>query len=326
MKKFALGLLFLSSAVSAEMSQQVADKFLIHNPVKPLVSKNNAYATQAESLAKAMFTGPYELRTTQGMQNYKVLLNYAKTGNPYASYNVGMYMVVHEGKFGFKLTDALLHLKIASDGGVDDAKYALALLYLNRADEISGLIQENSKSRGTGHMLTQVNLNNDAQKLKQISYQYIMELASIGYQKAFLMGCNFYAKGQYLKQDLMNAALCYNNAIKTYNSSEAMGLLAKIYFQDKNFDSREFELKGIELANKASQMGDAYAMALLGKQFIYPKYLPVSDVKTGTALIFGSAESGNELGVTYKRQFFDGSGRLIVRPPKPIKQYAEQAS
>ena len=93
--------------------------------------------------------------------------------------------------------------------------------------------------------------------------------------------------------------------------------MAKIYFDGPDFNDVEFERKGMSLAQTGAEKGDTYAMAILGKQLIYPRHLAYSNIELGTQLIKTAAAHGDPIAIDYMRSLFDGAGRLLRQPNKP---------
>lgn len=313
---------FFATNTKADISPSQADYFLIKNPAHKYKMPKTNNVMRVEALAAPMFSSDDNIRYGQGLQNFKVLRNLAlNDNNPYALYNVGMYIMLTKHKLNFELSDALLYLKRASDLGVLEAKYALALIYQSQFFEVSTLVNTENKNplsmstKAKEELAKQIDV--DAQKFKKISNQYILEAAQKGFEKAFLLACSSYITGDLLPKNTIKAAICYDNAVRFYDSPIAYGRLAKIYFDSPEFDGYEFESKGIELAKKGMQKNDAYSMAILGKQLIYPKHLPYSNSELGIKMIQGSAAIGEPIAIKYSRDFFDGSGRLLRQPTKP---------
>lgn len=306
----------------ANYTPSEAASFLQHNLPRVQADTHSKKYPYVEGLLEPMFSTNKKVAESQGYRNYLNVLNYANQGNPYASYNAGIYMMLNKEKFNFELTDILILLKKGSDGGIFDSKYSLALIYMNKAEDVAEILnkpQESVKTTEKDKKDRVAIIKRDAGRFRELSQQYILELASKGHEKAFLMACNYYVRGEFLPQDSLQAAVCYNNAVKGFNSNVAMGMLVKLYFDDPTFSGIEFEKKGIDLAKKASHKGNTYAMALLGKQLIYPKNLPYSDVEAGTKFLKMAANSGDELAISYMAKYFDGAGRLFIRPVKPVK-------
>lgn len=322
-----LGLLVFASScgnLQAQITPSQADSFLLNTPAYKYKLPQSDNLARIEALAAPMFSSVESTRYGQGFQNFQVLLNRAKNENePYALYNVGMYMMLNKDKINFKLSEALVYLNKASELGVVDAKYALALIYRSQFMEVSTLVNTENKNplklSTSAKKELQQQISKDADAFKQVAQQYILEAARLGHEKAFLMSCTSYQTGEFLPKNNQKAAVCYNNAIRYYDSSSAYGLLAKIYFSDPVFDSFEYETKGVELAKKGMEKNDSYAMAILGKQLVYPKHLNYSNAEVGVKLIQAAAAIGEPTGISYARQYLDGAGRLLVQPTKPAE-------
>lgn len=323
MKRLAFGIVLLLTAlnVNAEITQAQAASFLIHNPAQKYKLPNTVNRTSVEALTPPMFSLNEKVKFSQGLQNFKVLQNLSNRGNSYAAYNVGLYMMLNKSKLGFDFSEVLVQLKKASDQGVLDAKYSLALIYQQQFMEVSSLVNTENKAALKLSKKEELELKNqikaDADEFKKIGQQYVLELAQLGHEKAFLASCNSYITGDFLKRSVLNAAVCYDNAIRIYDSHIAYGRLAKIYFDAPDFATPQFEQKGIDLAKVGAEKGDTYAMTILGKQLIYPNYLAYSNIDLGTQLIQGAAAHGDPIALDYMRSLFDGSGRLLRQPNKP---------
>lgn len=318
MKKYLLpiALAFLPVASSAEITPKQAEQFLLVQPPVPMSNKVPKQYRDIESLTKPMFFMDQKENLEQGYKNYLTLKNKADMHNPYAAFNVGVYQAINQDKFKFDYKTTLMYLKLGSDGGIDESKYALALIYANKSNEVATLINSNNRLQGESF---EAEVQKNELQLRDLSNQYILELARKGHKKAFMTACNYYVKGEYLEKSIQKAALCYNNAVRAYDLGSARGFLAKMYFDLDYFDSIEFEQKGVELSKKAIEQGSVYAMVNLGKQLIYPKYLPYSDVETGRLLLQGAAAQGDKTAIKYLVEYFDGAGELIQRSNKPNK-------
>lgn len=319
MKKYLLPIALALTPVvcNAEITPQQADQFLlIQPPTAPMSSKIPSQYRNLENLTKPMFAANRKESLEQGYKNYLILKNKADMNNPYAAYNVGVYQAINQDQLKFDYKTTLMYLKRGADGGVDESKYALALIYASKSDEVANLINNNSRLQGQSFELE---VQKNQKQLRDLSHQYVLELARKGQSKAFLTACNYYVRGEYLDKSVQKAALCYNNAVKVFDSGTARALLAKMYFNLDYFDSVEFERKGVELSKKAIEQGSVYAMVNLGKQLIDPKYLPYSDVETGRVLLQGAAARGDKAAINYLIQYFDSEGNLLKPSSKPNK-------
>lgn len=323
MKKFSIGIILLLTALTAnaEITSTDAAEFLLHNPAKKYKLPDKINITSVEALTNPMFSSNENIKFQQGLQNFKVLQNLSNRGNPYAAYNVGMYMMLNKDKLGFDFSEVLLQFKKASDQGVLDAKYSLALIYQQQFLEVSTLVNTKDKSqirlseKEKKELKKQIKV--DGGKFKKIAHQYILELAQLGHEKSFLASCNSYITGEILRPSIINAAICYNNSIRIYETPIAYGRLAKIYFDAPDFNDLEFERKGISLAQIGTKKGDTYAMTILGKQLIYPNYPDNSNIELGIKLIKGAAAHGDPIAIDYMRSYFDDAGRLLRQPNNP---------
>lgn len=307
-KYLTLVTLALAPIVSnAEITPEQANRFLTIQP--PMAMKNTLpkQYRDLESMAKVMFFSDQKENAEQGYKNYLVMKNKADMNNPYAAYNVGVYQAIHQSKLKFDYKTTLLYLKKGADGGVDESKYALALIYANKSDEVSKIINTGSRLQGESFS---AEVERNGRQLRELSHQYILELAKKGHERAFLMACNYYVRGEYLEKSIEKAALCYNNAINVFDSGVARGLLAKIYFDSGYFNSIEFEKLGIELSKKAVEQNNVYAMVNLGKQLIHPRYASNSNIETGRLLLQGAAAHGDKVALDFLIKNFDDEGRL----------------
>lgn len=325
MKKILVGTIFLLTALAAQAGVPSSDaaSFLLQHPAPKYKLPDTAAITSVEELTKPMFSLYEKVKFIEGLKNFQILQNLSNRGNPYAAYNVGIYMMLNREKLGFKFSDALLQLKKASDQNVVDAKYALALIYQQRSIEVSTLVNTADQHQIILSPKEQIELNKQIKKdeiqFKNIANQYLLELAQLGHEKSFLAACNFYITGEVLKRNFLNAAICYDNAIRIYDQSVAYARLAKIYFDAPDFDEAVFEKKGMSLAETGARKGDTYAMAILGKQLIFPKFSGHSNIEMGTQLIQAAAAYGDPIGIDYMRLYFDKSGKLLIQPNKPIQ-------
>lgn len=316
MKKYFLpiALAFTPVICSAEITPKQAEQFLLFQPPVPMSSQVPKQYKNLESLTKPMFFSGQQENLEQGYKNYLALKNKADMNNPYAAFNVGVYQAINQDKFKFDYKTTLMYLKRGADGGIDESKYALALIYANKPDEVATLINSNSRLQGSSF---EAEIQKNEKQLRDLSNQYTLELARKGHKKAFMTACNYYVKGEYLEKSIQKAALCYNNAVRVFDSADARTYLAKIYFNLDYFDSIEFERQGVELSKKAIEQGSVYAMVNLGKQLIYPKHLPYSDLETGRILLQGAAAQGNKSAIKYLVEYFDNDGELIQPSDKP---------
>lgn len=315
----------------AEITPAQAEVFLLKTPAHKYEFPKNNSVMRIEALAQPMFSSDDSVRYGQGLQNFKVLMNLIKNeDNPYALYNVGMYMMLNKNKLNFELSEALIYLKKASDLGVIDARYALALIYQSQFIEVSTLVNTENKNPLSMSNKAKAELKQqiakDGDNFKALANQYILQAAQKGYEKAFLLSCASYITGDFLPKNTVKAALCYDNARRFYDSPKAYGQLARLYFEDPNFDSYEFESKGIELAKMGMAKNDAYSMALLGRQLLYPRHQSYSNMEVGVKLIQGAAAVGEPIGIKFSREFLDGSGRLLRQPTKPQEPNTNNSS
>lgn len=317
-----MALLLLSSvAAHADITPVQAERFLLFNPPQPIKDPAKVKYAAVEKLVGPMFSTDLSMRYGRGYTHFLNLKNMADQGNPYAAYNVALYMLINREKFKFDYMQTLLYLKQAKDGDIADAKYSLALIYQNQFTEVARMINPLASEQDKPSQKHQLTVQEDGKRLQHLSQQYILELSAMGHNKAYLSACNLYATGIYLPKDAVRAAMCYDNAIRVFDSMPAKSMLVQLYFSDPAFDSPVFEKRGVELAQKAVRLGDTRMMAILGRQLIYPKYLDYADVEAGSALIQSAAAQGDELAQRYLREYFDGSGRLLIRPSKPVQNW-----
>lgn len=297
----------------ADITPKQAETFLLQAPPKVLNTQVPKHYQTVERLTKAMFSNTAAERHGEGYRNYLIVKNYADLRNPYAAYNAGLYQVINRDKFGFKYTESLLYLKLAADGGVPDAKFALAQIYLNNTDEIAKLINGLSRLKGVDRNSAVVE---DKQKFKALGQQYVLELAQQGHEKAYMTACNFYASGQYLQQDTIKAAVCYNNAIKSFDSSVAKSLLAKLYFEAPQFTDIEYERKGIEISKEAAAKGNMYAIVNLAKQLMKPNHAENLHLDIGLRMLQNAAAHGDEKAIDYLAQHLGEDGVMKAQKDK----------
>lgn len=316
--------LLVTSFSYADITPKQAEKYLLFTPPNPIHDDSKNKYSAVEKLVGPMFSPDLAVRYGQGYTRFLNVKNLADKGNPYAAYNTALYMLINREKFKFDYMQTLIYLKRAKDGDIADAKFALALIYMNQFDEVAKLI--NSQWSGASQTKQQKQaweqgIKADTERLQHLSQQFILELAAMGHEKAYLHACNFYLSGVFLPKGSVMAAMCYDNAVRVFDSVAAKGLLLQLYFSDPAFNSLEFEQRGVALAKKVVVEGNARAMAVLGRQLIYPRHLPYSDPESGTALIQSAAAQGDELAHEYLQQYFDGAGRLLIRPTKPVKNW-----
>lgn len=324
--RWMLFLSVVSTFAYADISPQQADSFLLINPPKKIAENPVPKSPAVERLLEPMFSPDLSIRYGRGYTHYLNMLKLAEKGDAHAAYNAALYMLVNREKFNFDYTRILMLLKVAKDAGHIEAKHTLALMYLNQNSEIAKLINQpdtdNKLSKKNLEQIQQV-VQKDSERLHHLSQQFILELASAGHEKAFLSACSLYVTGSYLPKDPVRAAMCYNHAMTTFKSPIAKGLLVQLYFNDKNFNSLDFEKKGVRLAQEAVLEGNVRAMAVLGYQLIYPKHLPYADVDAGVALLTSAAAQGDDFAQNIMRQNFDGNGNLLMRPYKPVKKWVQ---
>lgn len=303
--------LFCSVGSSAlAMDESMAEKILIHSPSPAMSKKIPPQYKDIEQLAVAMFSSDKKISLGEGYKNYLIVKNKADLSNPYASYNVGLYQIINRSFLKVDYNESLLYLKLAADGGIDDAMYSLALIYLNNTDEVAASINGPELIQSLRHKDV---INEDKKRLREIGQQYVLDLARRGHEKAFMTACNFYTTGQIVTRSINNAALCYNNAINIFDSSIAKGLLAKIYFEVPEFNSIEFERLGVELSKQAATQGNMYAMVNLGKQLIKPNHIGRENVGLGVELLQNAAAHGDERAMDLLTQYLGDDGVLRMK-------------
>ncbi len=311
-RKVAFSLLAIVSMGSsaATITPEKAKDKLLFSPPTAMSKSIPVHYQDIERLTKEMFSADLAVRYGVGHRNYQTLKNKADLNNPYAAYNVGLYQIINRAKFGFNYSDSLIYLKRAADGGIHDAMYSLALIYLNNSDEVAKAINGPDWLQDARYSKA---ISEDKKQFRALGRQYIISLALNGHEKAFMTACNLFAKGEYFDRDIESAALCYNNAIKLFDSSIAKGLLAKIYFDVPQFDSKEFEQLGIKLSKEAASQGSVYAMVNLGKQLIHPKHLGREHVGVGVQLLQSAAAHGDERAIQILTEYLGEDGVLRVK-------------
>ncbi|OIH12072.1 hypothetical protein A7M79_00875 [Acinetobacter baumannii] len=335
MKKIKIFILapffFINSNTYAEdqadisITRQMADYFLLKAPTRKYENPKRPNYQLVDSLTDALYDSNEKIRLSRGYQHYKQLRKMAENANSYAAYHSAMYMIQNKDQLGFSIREALVLLKQASDSGILDAKYALSVIYDHRSEDIATLInlpqaKEGKKLSKAQTVKIKEQIKVDADSLKKIGIQYTLELAQSGYAKSFYRACGYYLTGDYLEQSIAKASMCYGKAISAYDVPEAYGRLAKIYFDANLYDTLEYEKKGFELAEQGMQKGDDYAMAVLGKQLIYPKHVSYSNPDLGLVILKKAEAQGSAIASDYIKKYFDGSGRLIRPSTKPKYQ------
>lgn len=301
----------VSFGVSADtITPEKAKEKLLYSPPTAMSKSIPAHYQNIERLTKPMFSSDRLVRYSSGYENYLALKNKADLRNPYAAYNVGLYQIINREKFGFNYSDSLIYLKLAVDGGIHDAMYSLAIMYLNNSDDVAKAINGPELIKGASY---QKMIAEDKKQFRALGQQYILHLALNGHEKAYMTACNFFTKGEYFEKDVTSAALCYHNAIKVFDSSIAKGLLAKIYFDVPQFDSKEFEQLGIDLSKQAASQGSIYATVNLGKQLINPKHIGREHVGIGVQLLQGAAAHGDERAIAILKEYLGEDGVLRVK-------------
>lgn len=298
------------NAMAGDLTPMTAERFLLHEPPHAKSKELPQQYKDIERLTPQMFSSNQAVRMGDGYRNYLVLKNRADLKHPYAAYNVGLYQIVNREALGVSYTDSLLYLKMAADGGVDDALYSLALIYTNNTDQVAKVINGSDLQQNV--RMDEV-IESDKKRFRELGQEYILTLAQRGHERGFMVACNYFTTGQFFEKDITKAALCYNNAVKVFNSNIAKGLLAKIYFDVPEFDSLEFEKLGIQLSREAAAQGNVYAMVNLGKQLIMPKHIGRGTVDIGVRLLQGAAAQGDERAIELLRKHLGEDGVLRVK-------------
>lgn len=297
------------NATAHAITPNEAKDFLLYSPPHAMNKGVPSHYKNIEQLTAAMFSKDKTIRLGEGYRNYLTVKNQADLRNPYASYNVGLYQIINRETLKTNYSESLVYLKLASDGGIDDAMYSLALIYLNNTDQVANIINAGDIVKGGQYEKV---IAEDKQKFKELGQQYILALAHKGHEKAFMTACNFFATGQYLEREITSAALCYNNAVKLFDSNIAKGLLAKIYFDVPEFDSIEFERLGIQLSKEAAAKGNVYAMVNLGERLIRPRHVPRDQVEAGVSLLRNAAAHGDDRAIALLNKYLGDDGVLRV--------------
>lgn len=321
MIKIIIVLLSFISTLAQADNVKMAERFLLLSPSAAYSEDTQNKHLAAARLSEPMFSSDPNIRHGRGYNHYINMVELADKGDPYAAYAVAQYMLSNQEKFNFAYLKSLLYLKKAKDAGIADAKFTLAMAYINRSNGIAKLLNQDlagAKNQKDVAVFERL-VTKDAEQLKRMGLEFILELAAQGHRQGFVFACNFYVTGEYLPKSSWNAAMCYDNAIRIHQSASARRILVQLYLQDPAFNNKDFEIKAIGLAQEAVKAGDVRAMALLGLRLIYPIHLDFCDPEAGAALIHSAAIQGDELALQYQRQYFDGSNRLLIKPTKPIK-------
>lgn len=260
------------------------------------INTKSEYSKKISNLKSIMFNE--NILISKKQIAYSDMLKLANNGDSLAMYYVGLYMLTYQHAENFDSLNALTFLKKSADQGQPLAQNLVGEIYQTK----------------TSLLATEVNMPVDQVKeaLDGIGVYMTISAAKNGIESSYLRLCNIFVvgKGGVLK-NFTNAAQCYENTLQIFNSSISYGLLANLYLYSPEFNTKEYETKGINIAYQGVQKGDLYCMALLGRVLINPKFSPqIQDVQRGIDLINYAAQKNDPTALKYKSELFERNGNL----------------